>query len=182
MLTLLNDMVKGCTKCGLCSGRRQTVFGEGSVSARVFIIGEGPGEQEDKHGRPFVGPAGDVLDQIIRGCGWQREDVYIGNIVKCRPPYNRTPDPDEVAECINYLRLQVKIVNPPYIVCMGRTAANYFLEKDLPISAMRGLHYHEGRMVLCTYHPSYLLHKKDEAEYVKVAQDFKQLLDYMNAN
>jgi uracil-DNA glycosylase family 4 len=140
MLELLAEKVSGCTKCQeLTYCRRQTVFGEGSPDARIVFIGEAPGETEDETGRPFVGKAGQLLTNIITAMGFRRDDVFIMNIIKCRPPNNRTPEPQEASNCRPYLDLQLKIINPDYIVCLGNVAAQNLLGIDTPITYLPGL-------------------------------------------
>lgn len=182
MLQMLSDKVAGCMKCQeLVEYRRQTVFGEGNPNAEVVFIGEAPGETEDETGRPFVGKAGQLLNNIIAATGFRREDVFILNIIKCRPPRNRTPLPVEAANCRPYLDLQLKIINPKYIVCMGNVAAQNLLGVSTPISYLRGeiLEYN-GAKVICTYHPSYLL--QNQGEKWKVWEDMQLLLKTMKGN
>ena len=158
----LNDLaarVAACRRCEeLASERTQTVFGVGNPQASVMFIGEAPGADEDKQGEPFVGRAGQLLTKIINACGWARSDIYICNILRCRPPGNRNPTPDEAAHCREYLDGQISIVDPDYIVCWGAVAAQNLLDTTDPIGRMRGRWHSHGRAkVLCTYHPSYLL-------------------------
>lgn len=158
-LAALRDEVLPCTRCKLHAGRATVVFGEGDPRARVMFVGEAPGVNEDRTGRPFVGQAGQLLDRILSGAmGLRREHVYIANINKCRPPGNRTPEADEVAACLPYLRRQVEIVRPEVLVCLGRTAAQNLLGTTAPLSALRGqrLEY-AGIPVVVTWHPAYLL-------------------------
>lgn len=159
LIDLDAQQVKGCTKCGLCKGRTQTVFGEGDIDAKIMFIGEGPGENEDLTGRPFVGRAGDKLTDMIRGMGLGREQVYICNIVKCRPPNNRVPEPEEVAACAPYLETQIETIRPKVIVTLGAPAAKYILQNEkLAITKTRGTwHEYRGIKVMPTFHPSYIL-------------------------
>lgn len=164
MLTLLNDTVCKCEKCPeLASTRTQTVLDSGNPDAKVLMLAEAPGEDEDKQGEVLVGRAGQLLTNIIKACGWDRtKDVYLCNILKCRPPKNRRPTEVESSNCEGFLKLQLKIVNPKIIVCLGATAANNLLKIDSPIGQLRGrwFKYEEGVVnadVICTYHPSYLL-------------------------
>ncbi len=155
----LRARVLPCTKCKLASTRTHVVFGEGSARAPVMFIGEAPGFHEDQQARPFVGPAGQLLDKIIEGAmGYARGDVFIANVNKCRPPENRDPEPDEVAACLPFLRAQVQIIRPGVIVCLGRVASSNLLGTSLPMRALRGqeLEY-EGIPVVVTWHPAYLL-------------------------
>jgi uracil-DNA glycosylase len=172
-LAALRAEVLPCTRCKLHEGRRHTVFGEGNPQARVMFIGEAPGAVEDQTGRPFVGPAGQLLDRIIAGAmGLARGDVFIANINKCRPPANREPQPDEVAACLPYLQQQIAIVRPEVIVCLGRTAAQNLLGTTLSTTALRGkeLRYLDVPVVV-TWHPAYLLrdpsHKRETWEDIK---------------
>ncbi|MGH7215226.1 MAG: uracil-DNA glycosylase, partial [Tepidisphaeraceae bacterium] len=150
--------VKGCTRCRLCETRTNTVFGEGDPDARIFFIGEGPGETEDQTGRPFVGRAGELLTKMIKAMGLAREQVFIANIVKCRPPGNREPAPDEVATCTPYLERQLEIVRPDAIVTLGKPATQYMLQSKLSMGRMRGQwHVWRGIKLMPTYHPAYVL-------------------------
>ncbi|MBI5758562.1 MAG: uracil-DNA glycosylase [Planctomycetales bacterium] len=173
-LAVLNETVKQCQRCSeLASTRKQTVFGVGNAEARIVFIGEAPGADEDAQGEPFVGRAGQLLNKIIEACGMKREDVYICNILKCRPPGNRTPAPDECVNCREYLLGQLGTIDPEYIVCWGTVAAQNLLSMDWTIGKMRKRFYQFGRAkVLCTYHPSYLLRnpaaKKDVWEDMKL--------------
>jgi DNA polymerase len=160
----LQDSVANCRACGLCEGRRNTVFGVGHRQARWMLIGEAPGEQEDREGEPFVGKAGQLLDNMLRAAGLTRSDasadrqVYIANVLKCRPPQNRNPLPEEVARCEPYLRRQVALVKPEVILAMGRFAVQSLLGSQEPIGRLRGrVHDYLGVPVVVTYHPAYLL-------------------------
>jgi len=159
-LARLADQVAACTQCGLCENRKRTVFGVGDPYAEWMIVGEGPGEQEDLQGEPFVGPAGRLLNNMLRAVGLSREQVYIANIVKCRPPNNREPRPEEVAACFPYLRRQIELVQPRLILAVGRVAAQNLLGVDSTLGRMRGRVYQvadTGTPVVVTYHPAYLL-------------------------
>ena len=159
-LEALRSKVAACTACALHSGRRQTVFGVGNPKADWMFVGEGPGEEEDRRGEPFVGRAGKLLDAMLRAMELDRTTVYIANIVKCRPPGNRNPGLEEAAACIPYLKRQIELIEPRLIVALGAVAAQRLLETDRPVGAMRGkLHYaaHLAPPVLVTYHPAYLL-------------------------
>lgn len=133
-LNELNNVVQQCMKCSLCKGRTKVVFGEGNPKARIMFIGEGPGHDEDVSGRPFVGKAGQLLTKMIEAINLKREDVYICNIVKCRPPQNRVPMEDEAEACLPFLRQQVAIIRPEIIVCLGATAARYIISRDIRIT------------------------------------------------
>jgi DNA polymerase len=158
-LEQLARCVADCTRCAeLAGGRTQTVFGVGDPDAKILFIGEAPGADEDRLGEPFVGRAGQLLDRIIVACKLKREDVYICNILKCRPPGNRNPTDEEAANCREYLDGQIRLVHPEYIVCWGSVAAKNLLNRPESIGKMRGRFYtHGDAKVLCTYHPSYLL-------------------------
>jgi len=159
ILRRIAEEIRECRKCRLCEGRTNTVPGEGNPSARLLFIGEGPGANEDAQGRPFVGRAGELLTQIIEnGMRIARGDVYIANIVKCRPPENRAPRPDEVAACLPYLRRQIEAIDPEVIVTLGRPATLAVLGRGESITSLRGRVYAwEGRKVIPTFHPAYLL-------------------------
>lgn len=151
--------VAGCTSCRLCEKRTNTVFGVGDREADWMLIGEAPGENEDRQGEPFVGQAGKLLDNMLQSLALKRGDnVYIANVIKCRPPGNRNPEPDEVARCEPYLQRQVALVRPKLIVALGRFAAQTLLKTDASIASLRGrVHTYEGVPVIVTYHPAYLL-------------------------
>ena len=156
----LQAAVAGCRRCGLHQGRTQTVFGVGKVDADWMLIGEAPGAEEDRRGEPFVGRAGKLLDSMLRAVGLSREQVFIANILKCRPPNNRDPKPDEVAACEDYLTQQIHAVQPKLILALGRVAAQNLLKTETPIGKMRGNLYRWGDPavpVVVTYHPAYLL-------------------------
>ena len=155
----LKQLVSGCVKCGLHKTRTQTVFGVGDPSADWMLIGEAPGAEEDRLGDPFVGQAGRLLDNMLAAIGLDRgKNVYIANVLKCRPPGNRNPEPEEVAKCSPHLLRQIELVNPKLIVAMGRFAAQTLLETDASIASLRGrLHRYAGRPCIVTYHPAYLL-------------------------
>lgn len=172
-LAAFRAQLLGCTRCKLHQGRRQVVFGEGNPRARVLFVGEAPGAVEDQTGRPFVGPAGQLLDRIVEGAmGMRRQDVFIANINKCRPPGNREPEPDEVAACLPFLKQQVAMVQPEVIVALGRTAAHNLLGTTEPMRALRGRSLaYEGIPVVVTWHPAFLLrdpsHKRETWEDIK---------------
>jgi uracil-DNA glycosylase family 4 len=160
----LRAAVAGCHACGLCESRRQTVFGVGNEQARLMIIGEAPGEQEDLQGEPFVGQAGKLLDNMLRAIGMTRGEglpahqVFITNTLKCRPPRNRNPEPAETARCAPYLTRQIELVRPRLLLAMGRFAAQSLLATDEPIGRLRGrVHRWRDTPVVVTYHPAYLL-------------------------
>ena len=156
----LQSCVAACTGCELHRTRTQTVFGTGNRQADWMIIGEAPGADEDRQGEPFVGRAGQLLTEMLSATGQQRQDVFITNILKCRPPQNRDPRPAEVASCHAWLQRQIALVRPSLILAVGRIAAHNLLETDVPVGRLRGRihHYGEGRIpLIVTYHPAYLL-------------------------
>lgn len=157
-LGALAEKVAGCRDCKLCTTRTQTVFASGDPRARLMLVGEGPGAEEDRQGLPFVGAAGELLNKILAAIGLPREAVYVANIVKCRPPGNRDPEPDEVRACRAYLERQIDLVQPAVIVALGRIAAQELLGTDASLSRLRG-DWHEvrGIPVRVTYHPAALL-------------------------
>lgn len=161
-LEALARQVQSCRRCRLCEKRQKAVFGEGDPAAELMFIGEGPGADEDRIGRPFVGRAGQLLDNMIAAMKYRREEVYIGNIVKCRPPGNRAPEPDEAAACIGYLKRQVALVRPKAIVILGGVALSFLLKSSAGISRVRG-HWqsYEGIPAMPTFHPAYLLRSPD---------------------
>ena len=158
-LAVLQQEVSECTRCELLAETRtQTVFGVGNPNARLCFLGEAPGADEDRQGEPFVGRAGKLLTKIIEACTLTRDDVYILNVLKCRPPKNRNPLPDEVHNCRGYLNRQLELIRPEYICCLGSVAAQTLLQTDTTIGRLRGeFHDYEGIPVMCTYHPAYLL-------------------------
>ncbi len=175
-LDQLRDCVAACTRCReLADQRTQTVFGVGDANARVLFVGEAPGADEDRQGIPFVGRAGQLLDKIIEASQLKRSEIYICNILKCRPPGNRNPLPDEADACREYLDGQIAAVNPEYIVCWGAVAAQNLLDTTVSIGKLRGtFHEHAGAKVLCTYHPSYLL--RNPSMKKKVWEDMQLLM------
>jgi DNA polymerase len=178
-LQVLAERVSGCVRCAeLASTRTQTVFGVGPVDPELCLIGEAPGFNEDRTGEPFVGDAGQLLNRILAACGMKREEVYICNILKCRPPGNRTPLPEEAANCREYLERQLDLVRPKFLCALGATAANNLLGTRASIGKLRGRFYdYRGIPVLCTYHPSYLLRSPEKKK--DVWEDMKKLLARM---
>ncbi len=159
----LERRVAACTACALHQSRTQTVFGVGNREAQWMIIGEAPGEQEDLRGEPFVGPAGMLLNEMLRAIGLSREQVYIANILKCRPPRNRDPQADEAAACEGYLKQQLALIKPRIILAVGRIAAQNLLKSNLAIGKLRGqVHHYEQIPLVVTYHPAYLLRTPTE--------------------
>lgn len=161
----LKSVVSNCTKCELSKGRTQTVFGTGSETADWLIIGEAPGEHEDRQGEPFVGRAGLLLNNMIQAVGFEREAVYIANVVKCRPPNNRDPHIDEVVACSSYLKRQIALLKPKLVLVVGRVAAQHLLNTTAPVGKLRGKeHVYPGTEtpLIVTYHPAYLLRRPIE--------------------
>jgi DNA polymerase len=157
--TALETAVRECTACGLCRQRKQAVFGVGNEAAPWLFIGEGPGAEEDEQGEPFVGQAGKLLDNMLGALGLARgREVYIANVVKCRPPGNRTPTPEEAAACAPFLDAQIDHIKPKLIVALGKTAASRLLNTESSLSSLRGrMHAYRGTPLVVTYHPAYLL-------------------------
>jgi DNA polymerase len=161
----LRARVTACTRCALSANRTQTVFGVGDPNAQWLIVGEGPGAEEDRRGEPFVGRAGQLLNSMLRAIGLQREQVYIANVVKCRPPGNRDPKPDEAASCRPYLHRQIALIQPKILLAVGRIAAQNLLGSDAPLGKMRQRVHHFGETglpLVVTYHPAYLLRSPAE--------------------
>jgi len=157
-LQLIRDELGDCTRCALHTGRNKLVFGDGSPTARLMFVGEGPGADEDAQGLPFVGKAGQLLNNMIAAMGLKREEVYIANVVKCRPPGNRTPEPEEANTCTPFLFRQIDVVRPQVLVALGATAATYLLGQRQPLAGLRGrVHAYRGTQLIVTYHPAYLL-------------------------
>ena len=154
----LKEKVRNCALCPLRAGCKQTVFGVGNEKAEWLFVGEGPGAEEDAKGEPFVGQAGRLLDNMLLAIGLKRGDVYIANVVKCRPPNNRQPQASEIAACLPYLENQIALIQPRIIVALGRTAASALLNTDAAISSLRGrVHEHRGIPLVVSFHPAYLL-------------------------
>ena len=152
----------GCTKCGLCKGRHSIVISDGDPHSEIMFIGEGPGREEDEQGVPFVGAAGRLFNYLLEEAGLTREEIYICNIVKCRPPQNRDPFPEEAEACLPYLRAQIALVRPKVIVCLGRIAAKYVYDSEIQISRQRGQVKKKGAFyVIPTYHPAAILRKQE---------------------
>ncbi len=159
----LEATVRDCRLCGLCETRTQTVFGTGDRKARLMVIGEAPGAEEDRQGEPFVGRAGQLLNSMLAAAGFERNEVYIANVLKCRPPNNRDPGALEASQCLPYLRRQIELVGPAAILCVGRIAAQRLLGREEPLARMRGrVHEFGGVPVVVTYHPAYLLRSPTE--------------------
>ncbi|MBQ6992676.1 MAG: uracil-DNA glycosylase [Clostridia bacterium] len=171
----LEEACKNCTKCKLCKARKNVVIGTGNRNAKIMFIGEGPGADEDIQGIPFVGKAGKLMDQAFQGTGIKREEVYIANIVKCRPPNNRNPEDEEADSCREFLNTQIKLINPEIIVLLGSVALKNILGKEYGITASRGNWFEkEGIKYLPTFHPAALL--RDESKKIDFWKDLKKLI------
>ena len=170
-----------CTRCPLHETRHNIVFGEGDPNARLMFVGEGPGADEDKTGKPFVGKAGKLLTKMIRAMGLDRSNVYIANVVKCRPPRNRDPKPVEIETCLPFLEGQIKAITPDVIVALGRIAAGTLLCSTAQLWKLRStFHDHEGIPVVVTYHPSFLLQREREREWkAKAWEDLKMVMHFL---
>ena len=167
-----------CKKCRLCTNRTNIVLGEGNINAKIMFIGEGPGADEDKQGLPFVGKAGQLMNKAFQALGINREEIYIANIVKCRPPSNRVPEEDEAQACLNYLRNQVVLIKPEIIVLLGSTALKNILGKEYGITAVRGKWMEKnGIKYMPTWHPAALL--RDENKKIEFWQDLKEVKKYL---
>jgi DNA polymerase len=179
-LASLAARAAGCTACRLCETRRKVVFGVGSPRARLMFVGEGPGAEEDRQGLPFVGRAGELLDRMLRAIDLDREQVYIANVVKCRPPGNRDPLPDEVAACADFLAGQIDAVRPSVLVCLGRIAAQTLLGDESPVGRLRGgWHRVRGVETRVTYHPAALL--RNPALRRPTWEDLQEIRDRLRA-
>lgn len=177
----LEKSILDCKKCRLCTNRTNIVFGQGNKKARLMFIGEGPGADEDKQGIPFVGKAGQLMNNAFQALEINREDVYIANIVKCRPPSNRVPEDDEAQTCLNYLRNQVILIKPKIIVLLGSTALKNILGKEYGITAVRGNWMEKnGIKYMPTWHPAALL--RDENKKIEFWQDLKEAKKYIDNN
>jgi DNA polymerase len=175
-LALLEQQVKRCDRCALCQSRTNTVFGKGSSSCKILFVGEAPGEHEDREGKPFVGAAGKLLDHFIDFLGLEEEEYYIANILKCRPPKNRDPLPEEEEACLPFLREQVRILKPAMLVCLGRIAAQRIISPDFRITRQHGVFFqHNGMKMMATFHPSALL--RDPSKKEEALKDFKKILE-----
>ena len=179
--------VRGCTACVLCENRTQTVFGEGDPDASIMFIGEGPGQNEDEQGRPFVGRSGELLTKQIQAMGFERSQVYIANVVKCRPPKNRTPLADEVAACSGYLRRQIETIRPKAIITLGGPAAKLVLNVDQGITRIRGMWHQYDAVdppvpVMPTFHPAYLLRQYTKENRGKVWSDLQAVMKRLESD
>ena len=175
----LEETIKGCNKCKLCNNRTNIVFGVGNKNADIMFIGEGPGGDEDLQGKPFVGKAGQLMDKALEGLGIDREELYIANIVKCRPPQNRVPEKDEAEACLNYLRNQVVLIKPKIIVLLGSTALKNIIGEEHSITTSRGKWIEQkGILYMPTWHPAALL--RDENKKIEFWNDLKQVKEKLN--
>ena len=172
----LEKSIENCQRCKLCKGRTNIVFGTGNKNADIMFIGEGPGADEDRLGEPFVGKAGQLMNMAFEALGIKRGEMYIANVVKCRPPSNRNPEADEATACLNYLRGQVVLVKPKIIVLLGSVALQNILGKEYKITASRGKWIeHKGILYMPTWHPAALL--RDESKKIEFINDLKQVLE-----
>ena len=179
-LAVLAGAAAGCTRCRLSEGRTQVVFGTGNPAAELMFVGEGPGAEEDRQGLPFVGAAGELLNRIIQAIEKTRDEVYVANVVKCRPPGNRDPQPDEVGACRGYLDRQIALVRPRVLVALGRVAAQTLLGNDSPIGRMRGQWFRvQGIPTMVTYHPAALL--RNPALKRPTWEDMQQVRDFLRS-
>ena len=177
----LEETILNCQKCPLAQTRTHAVPGEGNLSAELMFIGEAPGRDEDIQGKPFVGRAGQLLTKIIRAMNFQREEVYITNVVKCRPPGNRNPQGSEIASCKDYLLTQIEMINPKVIVTLGRVAADFFIRSSLGMTALRGdFHDFQHTKVMPTFHPSYLIRNEGNKKLKKMVwEDMKKVMAFL---
>ena len=174
-----SEEMEDCRKCRLCEHRSHIVPGEGNPNAALMFIGEGPGQEEDRLGRPFVGRSGELLTRMIHAIGIERSDVYICNVVKCRPPQNRNPEPDEAQACLPYLRAQVALVRPRVIVLLGKVACRYTLNQDISVMRDHGKWFErKGVWFMPTYHPSALL--RDPTKKRDAWEDFQKIRDKLS--
>lgn len=179
-LTALREEIGDCQRCKLSKQRKNIVFGEGNPKASLMFIGEAPGSEEDIQGRPFVGEAGQILNRLINKMGFKREEVYIANIVKCRPPSNRDPEEDEIRTCFPFLKRQIEIISPSIIVSLGRISAWTLLRTKIPITRLRGRFYeYEGIPLMPTFHPAYLL--RNPKNKWLVWSDMQQVIERLKA-
>ena len=171
----LEEACNSCNKCKLCSGRKNVVIGTGNKKAKIMFIGEGPGADEDMQGIPFVGKAGQLMNKAFEGVGINREEVYIANIVKCRPPQNRNPEKDEAEACKEYLETQISLINPEIIVLLGSVALKNVLGEEYGITSARGKWVEkDGRKIIATFHPAALL--RDEVKKIYFWKDLKEVI------
>lgn len=177
----LKDRILECQECSLSRERTQAVPGEGNLEAELMFVGEAPGRDEDIQGRPFVGRAGQLLSKIIQAMNFRREEVYITNVVKCRPPNNRNPQRAEVEQCQGYLITQIKMINPRVIVTLGKVATDFFIKSRLSMTSLRGKFYDFGSIkIMPTFHPSYLIRNENNRAIKKMVwEDMKKVMAYL---
>lgn len=177
-LAAMAEKVAACAACGLCETRTQTVFSRGSPYSPLMLIGEAPGADEDAQGYPFVGRSGKLLDDILsKGMGYDPANIYVSNVLKCRPPNNRNPEPSEIEACRHYLEEQIEIIDPMVILALGRFPAQWLLDSSQPIGKLRGKMWDvKGRKVVCTYHPAYLL--RNPSAKKEVWKDVQMIMDF----
>jgi uracil-DNA glycosylase family 4 len=177
----LRERILSCQKCPLSQGRKNAVPGEGNLGAELMFVGEAPGRDEDIQGRPFVGRAGQLLTKIIHAMKFKREEIYITNIVKCRPPENRTPHKQEIEMCQDYLREQLEMIKPKVIVTLGKVAADFFIESKLRMTALRGNFYEFNNIkVMPTFHPSYVIRNEGNKEIKKMVwEDMQKVMAFL---
>lgn len=177
----LKENILHCQKCPLFQERENAVPGEGNLEAELMFVGEAPGHDEDVQGQPFVGRAGQLLTKIINAMGFQRQEVYITNVIKCRPPQNRTPYKKEIEQCAPYLLEQIELINPRAIVALGKVAADFFIQSDQSMSLLRGNFYEFKKIrVMPTFHPSYLIRNEGNREIKKMVwEDMKKVMAYL---
>ena len=177
----LKEQILNCQKCPLAQGRKNAVPGEGDLETELMFVGEAPGRDEDIQGKPFVGRAGQLLTKIINAMHFQREEVYITNIIKCRPPDNRTPHADEIEKCKGYLLEQLEMIKPKVVVTLGKVASDFFVPNRLGMSALRGNFYEYGRIqVMPTFHPSYLVRNEPNKILKKMVwEDMKKVMAFL---
>ncbi|MDD5748039.1 MAG: uracil-DNA glycosylase [Actinomycetota bacterium] len=175
----LKKLIEGCTRCPLSTGRTKIVFGMGNPTSKLMFVGEAPGRVEDERGLPFVGPAGKLLDELLAGIGLRREDVYITNVVKCRPPGNRDPNPGEIETCNPFLSEQIRLIEPRIVCSLGRVAAGVMLRKNVQISRIHGERFSgPGYFNVVAFHPAAALRTPETLELVK--SDFQKLSSYLH--
>jgi len=177
----LEEIILNCQKCPLAQSRTHAVPGEGNLNAELMFVGEAPGRDEDMQGRPFVGRAGQLLTKIIHAMKFQRDEVYITNIVKCRPPGNRNPQGAEIASCKDYLLAQIELINPKVIVTLGKVAADFFIRSSVGMTALRGDFYDfDNTKVMPTFHPSYLIRNEGNKNLKKMVwEDMKKVMAFL---
>ena len=174
----VTEQISDCRKCRLCETRTNVVPGEGNPAAKLMFVGEGPGQEEDRQGRPFVGRSGELLTSMIHAIGLERSEVYSANVVKCRPPGNRNPEPDEAEACLPYLRAQVALIRPRIVVLLGKVACTYILRENISVMREHGNWYErKGVLFMPTFHPSALL--RDPAKKRDAWEDFKKIRDML---